>query len=194
MAIDHLLYLHGFRSSPNSTKSRQLRDYIRAHHPSWEWYCPALPVSPKDAVTLVETMCQDWPKNRTGIVGSSLGGFYATFLGLKWGSRTVLINPAVHPHKHGDRLVGDFRLWHDPCASIRFEPKFLDELAAMDRDSLPPWSDCMTLVGTEDEVLDPQELANYYADTHFHWVDGADHAMSEFPNWLPKVDAFLSRP
>jgi predicted esterase YcpF (UPF0227 family) len=194
MAIDHLLYLHGFRSSPHSTKARQMRDHVAAQHPDWTWGCPALPVSPKQAMAMVETLCRAWPKDRTAIVGSSLGGFYATYLGLKWGSRTVLINPAVHPQNHGRVLVGEFPLWHDPSKTIRFEPRFLDELAAIDREVLPPWPDCMTLVGTEDEVLDPQEMAAYYANTDFHWVQGADHAMGEFQAWLPTVDAFLCRP
>lgn len=170
-----------------------MHEYVTRHHPDWTWCCPALPVSPKAAMALVQALCRDWPKERTAVVGSSLGGFYATYLGRKWAARTVLINPAVHPQTHGGQLIGEFPLWHDPTQTMRFEPHFLDELAAMDTPQLPPWPDCMTLIGTQDEVLDPLELGRYYANTQLHWVEGGDHALSGFRDWLPKVDAFLAR-
>ena len=194
MSVDHLLYLHGFRSSPASAKARQTRMYIDEHHPTWTWCCPQLNVSPRAAMAQVQALCADWPKERTAVIGSSLGGFYATHLGLLWGCRTVLINPAVHPQAHGEKLVGEFPLWHDPDQMMRFEPHHLSELAELDRAELPPWPDCMTWVGTHDEVLDPQTMHDYYRETQFHWVAGADHAMADYPDLLPQIDAFLCAP
>ena len=80
MAISHLLYLHGFRSSPQSTKARQIAAWLQDHRPDLHWWCPQLPVSPKQAVALIDSGTADWPRERMAVIGSSLGGFYATVL------------------------------------------------------------------------------------------------------------------
>src|SRR3954467_7435126 len=77
MPVTHLLYLHGFRSSPQSTKARQMAARVRERHPQVTWWCPQLPASPRAAMQLVMTGIAQWPATMA-VVGSSLGGFYAT--------------------------------------------------------------------------------------------------------------------
>ena len=78
MAVSHLLYLHGFRSSPRSTKARQFAARVAQLHPSVTWWCPQLPPSPREAMELLLQGVQAWPKDAMAVAGSSLGGFYAT--------------------------------------------------------------------------------------------------------------------
>ena len=97
MAITHLLYLHGFRSSPLSAKAQRLAAWVQQHQPGVTWWCPQLPASPQAAADLITEGLRDWPHANMAVVGSSLGGFYATWVGARWGCKTVLLNPAVDP-------------------------------------------------------------------------------------------------
>src|SRR3954462_15388546 len=78
MPVTHLLYLHGFRSSPQSTKARQVAARVRERHPQVTWWCPQLPPSPKGAMEMILEGIADWPAASMAVIGSSLGGFYAT--------------------------------------------------------------------------------------------------------------------
>ncbi|OYY96480.1 MAG: esterase, partial [Polaromonas sp. 28-63-22] len=101
MRTTHLLYLHGFRSSPQSVKARQLAAIVRQRHPAVRWWCPQLPPSPRAAMALLQGVIDGWPQEagfeRMAVVGSSLGGFYATAVAERLGCRAVLLNPAVDP-------------------------------------------------------------------------------------------------
>ena len=194
MTCTHLLYLHGFRSSPQSHKAQVMAAHVARHHPQLHWACPALPTSPAQAMAMLEALCAGWPRDHTVIMGSSLGGFYATVLAQRWGCRAVLLNPAVRPHLHGDVLVGEFPLWHDPQQRMQFTPEHLAELAAMEPLTLSQPQRLLTLVARGDEVLDAAELEAYYAATRLHAFDGGDHALSDFARWLPVIDGFLRAP
>ena len=89
-AVTHLLYLHGFRSSPQSTKATKVGAWMAAHRPDVVWWCPQLAVSPAAAMRDVFAGIADWPRERTGIIGSSLGGFYATVVAERHGGRAVV--------------------------------------------------------------------------------------------------------
>src|SRR5690348_14777554 len=126
----HLLYLHGFRSSPQSTKARQFGAWLAAHRPDVHWWCPQLPASPRDAVRLLEDGVAAWPRHDIGVVGSSLGGFYATVLAERLGCRAVLLNPAVEPARDLAGAVGETTAWHSDERFV-FLPGYLDELRAL---------------------------------------------------------------
>ena len=93
----HLLYLHGFRSSPRSFKAQRLQAWLAAHRPEVRWWCPQLPPSPREAMALVRHGTAGWPRGRSAVLGSSLGGFYATAVAEATGWPAVLLNPAVDP-------------------------------------------------------------------------------------------------
>jgi predicted esterase YcpF (UPF0227 family) len=78
--LTHLLYLHGFRSSPQSAKARAMAQRMAERHPEVQWWCPQLPPSPKEAMRLILQGTAGWPRGSMAVVGSSLGGFYATAL------------------------------------------------------------------------------------------------------------------
>src|SRR5207253_16841 len=92
-----ILYLHGFRSSPRSTKAERLRSALAARGRGGDFVCPQLPVSPRAAVNMALAAAELENPARLALVGSSLGGYYATWVAERLGCRAVLLNPAVSP-------------------------------------------------------------------------------------------------
>jgi predicted esterase YcpF (UPF0227 family) len=191
--LTHLLYLHGFRSSPHSTKARQFADWVRTHRPDVTWWCPQLPASPREAVALLEDGCLGWPKEHTAVIGSSLGGFYAGVLAERWGSRAVLLNPAVNPARDLATHIGESRHWHDD-APFFFRPEFIGELQAMAPAAITRPERYLAVIAEGDEVLDWREMRDRYAECAMRVLPrdapGSDHALSRFELQMPEVLAF----
>ncbi|OYU81020.1 MAG: esterase, partial [Burkholderiales bacterium PBB5] len=120
----HLLYLHGFRSSPASFKAQRLASWIQAHRPEVRWWCPQLPPSPADAWTLIRQGMADWPLDQTVGVGSSLGGFYATAVAEATGCRALLLNPAIDPARDLAAHIGEQTQFHTPEETFYFRPEY----------------------------------------------------------------------
>ena len=108
----HLLYLHGFRSSPQSFKARWMAQWVARHRPDLVWACPQLPPSPAAALDDIRALTVGWPAATSGVIGSSLGGFYATVLAEKRGWRAALVNPAVEPARDLARYIGQQTMFH----------------------------------------------------------------------------------
>jgi len=190
--ITHLLYLHGFRSSPQSTKARLMAQHIARQFPGTTWWCPQLPPSPKAAIDLVMSGVAGWPRESMGVVGSSLGGFYATYVTQKTGCRAVLLNPAVHPARDLANYIGEQVAWHDPTEHFYFRPEYIDELRALDVGPLTHPERVFAVIAKGDEVLDWREMSGRYPGSRQKVIEGEDHALSDFErSHLGEVLAFL---
>ncbi len=192
MSTTHLLYLHGFRSSPQSVKARITAARIARDHPDVRWWCPQLPPSPREAMAQVTRGIADWPRGTMAVIGSSLGGFYATGVAAATGCRAVLINPAVHPARDLARYIGEQTQWHDPAQHFYFRPEYIGELRALDPGPLPQPENCLVIAAKGDEVLDWRETVARYPGSPMELIEGGDHALSDFEHaWLDRVIAFL---
>ena len=191
MSTTHLLYLHGFRSSPASTKARMTAAAIAHRYPSVTWFCPALPASPKQAMDSVLQATADWPLATTAVMGSSLGGFYATWLAERWGCKAVLLNPAVHPARDLAAHLGEQTLWHDPDQHFVFESKFVDELRALEVAHISRPERYRAVIAKGDEVLDWQEMTGHYPGATIKLLPGGDHALSDYDQHLNALLDFL---
>jgi predicted esterase YcpF (UPF0227 family) len=191
--ITHLLYLHGFRSSPQSLKARLVARRVAADHPSLVWWCPQLPPSPREAVDLLMRGIAQWPHDGAmGVIGSSLGGFYAAHMAARTQCRAVLLNPAVDPARDLARYIGTQTAWHDPRENFYFAPAFVDELRALEPGAIAPPERLLAIVAKGDEVLDWRETAQRYAASRVTLLEGGDHALSDFETrHLDDVLAFL---
>ncbi|MBG9389946.1 YqiA/YcfP family alpha/beta fold hydrolase [Caenimonas aquaedulcis] len=187
----HLLYLHGFRSSPQSTKARQVGARVREQHPHVQWWCPQLPPSPKLAMEMLEAAIAAWPRERMAVVGSSLGGFYTTCVAQEAGCRAVVLNPAVDPARDLARHIGEHASWHDPKERFFFEPRFVDQLRELDPGPLRHPDRFFAVIAKGDEVLDWREMAQRYAGARVKLLEGSDHALSDFPAHMDEVFDFL---
>lgn len=191
MTLTHLLYLHGFRSSPLSYKAQAMARYMAERHPDVHFWCPQLPPSPREAMALVEAGIADWPRATMGVIGSSLGGFYATWVAHHTGCPSVLVNPAVHPERDLAKYLGEQTTWQDPSARFFFRAEFLDELRALGLHDQPPAGPELLLVAKGDEVLDWREMTARYLQATQIVREGGDHAFSEFEDYLDRIAAFL---
>lgn len=187
----HLLYLHGFRSSPQSTKARQMAAVVATEQPHVTWWCPQLPPSPQAAAELIAQGTANWPTQRMAVIGSSLGGFYATWLATQRGCPAVLINPAVDPARDLARYIGEQTAWHDPNERFYFAPEFVDELQALYVGALPHPERVLAFIAKGDEVLDWREMTARYPGSQQVVLEGGDHALSDFETHLPAICHFL---
>ena len=194
MTTTHLLYLHGFRSSPRSAKARLVQQRMAARHPGVTLWTPQLPPSPREAMAVVRQGIADWPRERMAVIGSSLGGFYATWVAERTGCRAALLNPAVEPARDLARYIGEQTSWHDPEDHFFFRPEFIDELRALHCPSLTRPERYYALIAKGDEVLDWREMTGRYPGVHLQLLEGSDHALSEFADYLDEVLTFLDLP
>jgi len=190
--LTHLLYLHGFRSSPRSFKARWMADWVAAHRPDLAWACPQLPPSPTDAMALVRRLVDGWPPATTGVIGSSLGGFYATILAESLGCRAVLLNPAVDPARDLAAHIGRQTMFHAAEETFEFRTEDVDALAAM----TPPHPlahprNILAIIAKGDEVLDWREMTARYAHGPLKLIAGSDHGLADFEDHVPDLLAHL---
>lgn len=196
MDLTHLLYLHGFRSSPASAKARRMAAWA-AQQPGLEFVAPQLPPSPLEAMELVARLIKDWPAEGAAVIGSSLGGFYATFVAeqpahRRW--RVAVLNPAVDPARDLARHIGTLTAWHDPQLQFEFTARHVAELAAL----APPArltnpARYYALIAKGDELLDWREMLARYAGCDGEVLDGSDHGLTDFEAHLPGLLEHLTR-
>jgi predicted esterase YcpF (UPF0227 family) len=184
-----ILYLHGFRSSPRSFKARVVHEKMNAAGRGDELICPQLPASPKEAMALALELVGREPAEELAIIGSSLGGFYATWLAERLGCRAALLNPAVNPLTDLEKHVGVTTAWHSD-QPFEFKPGYIDELAALCVPRITRPERYFLLAATGDEVLDYRDMVGHYAGARQHVIEGSDHAISEFPQYVDEVLAF----
>ena len=192
----HLLYLHGFRSSPRSTKAQRLAAWLREHRPAVSWHAPQLPPSPQAAAAQVDALLRSLPTDPAApavLVGSSLGGFYATAVAESLGCRAVLLNPAVDPARDLEKYIGEQTTWHDPAERFFFRPEYVAELRALEAEmaQLRHPRNILAVVAQGDELLDWREMQARYQAGPVKLLAGSDHALSDFDDHLPDLLSFL---
>ena len=182
-----VLYLHGFLSSPGSTKARQMRQALADRGRAADFLCPQLPASPRSAAELVLALAQLEDPGELCVVGSSLGGFYATWLAERTGCRAVLLNPAIRPYELLQGRLGWQTDTTGQPAEIR--PEFMDELRALETGAPAHPERLLLVAATGDEIIDYRTMVERYAHCPQRIVD-SDHALSEFAAVLPEVLRF----
>ena len=196
-ATTHLLYLHGFRSSPQSAKAQHLRRHVVQHHPQVVFVAPQLPPSPKDAAALMLGVTSAWasvPPDRIAVIGSSLGGFYATWLAQQLHCKSVLLNPSAAPWVSLHHHLSVQCHWDRPHETFDFRPQYLDELKALDVTHLPPAAPQLLIAAKGDEVLDWRDMVARYPQAMVRLQEGGDHGLSNFADHVPEIDQFLHWP
>ena len=182
-----IVYLHGFRSSPQSFKARMIAARLAELGLAERFVCPQLPPSPAAALALVEERIAPGPDDV--LVGSSLGGFYATCLVERGSCRAVLLNPAVHPARDLRGYVGPQTMYHGGEPFV-FEARYIDELAAMAPRGISDPGRYFLIAAKGDELLDWREMVAAYPGVRTRLVEGSDHGLSDFATHLPEVLEF----
>jgi predicted esterase YcpF (UPF0227 family) len=180
-----IAYLHGFNSSPRSHKAQLLERYLAEHGLASEFACPALPPLASEAVREIE---RSVPQENLCFVGSSLGGFYATYLAEKHRAKAVLVNPAIDPHVGLRPFLGAQQNLHTgtPYELTEAHLRAWEELVVP---RITPGR-YLLLVETGDEVLDYRRAVQRYAGCEQIVVHGGDHSLQSFPEHLPRIVKF----
>jgi len=184
-----ILYLHGFTSGPQSNKARLLG--ARAAERGVDFACPQLPHSPRAAVALAEQIIADRADRPLALVGSSLGGYYATWLAEKHGLRAVLVNPAVVARIALEKFVGPQQNLYTG-ERFDFTREHIAELAALEVPRLTHPANFWLMVETGDEVLDYRQAVARYAGARQTVLAGGDHSFTRWADVLDQVIGFCN--
>ncbi len=185
-----IIYLHGFRSSPASFKTRLLAEKMHVlGHPDTDYVCPHLPASPKAAIALVQNLMTHVAAQDVSLIGSSLGGFYATWLAEQSGCRAVLLNPAVKPPQDLAKYVGVSTEYHSE-QPFEFKHEYIAQLQALTVPQITQPERYFLMAATGDEVLNWQDMVAHYPGAQHRIINGSDHGIAEFAQYLDEVLAF----
>ena len=189
------VYLHGFKSSPNSNKAQLTKAAIEQRIQAGEpitWYCPQLPASPREAMQMVKDHIHGQTFSTLSFMGSSLGGYYATYLAELFDSKVSLLNPAIEPARDLEKYIGEQKSWHQEEV-FHFLPEYIDELQEIYVEKITQAERYFLLAAKEDEVLDWREMVAKYPHAHQLILEGGDHAISDYPNYLNQLMEFHFR-
>ena len=184
-----LLYIHGFNSSSRSGKAQELGDWLSRHGLGEAYVCPDLPHRPEAAIALLESLIAS-SAHPVKLIGSSLGGFYATWLAEKHGLKAILVNPCVTCHDKLAGMVGQTQKnWHSGEEYV-FSAVHVAALNALAVSAISMPERYLLLAETGDSVLDYREAVRYYAGAEQVVLEGGDHGFSRFIDYIPAILAF----
>jgi hypothetical protein len=187
-----ILYLHGFRSSPRSTKAERIKSALAARGRAGDFVCPQLPASPRAAVNMVLAAAQLEHPDRLALVGSSLGGYYATWVAERLGCRAALLNPAVSPALDLAAQLGRHPVYFSD-QTVELTVDHLSELRAIDTAAITRPERYLLVAATGDEVIDCATMIAKYAGCRQRVIEGSDHALSDFDRYVDEVLDFCDK-
>ncbi len=182
-----ILYLHGFTSGPQSHKAQALGARMGERGLGEKFICPQLPASPRAAIALAESLIAR--HSITTVVGSSLGGYYATYLAEKFDLNAVLINPAVIAHLSLKDYVGTQR-WLYSGDSFEFTREHIEELRAIAVPVPSKPQRFWLLVEEGDETLDYRHAVSRYTGARQTVLPGGDHSFTRWDDYLDAIIDF----
>jgi len=188
--MQHLVYLHGFLSSPQSEKAQHTLAFVKKHYPSLNIHIPQLPGDINRAIQQVDALVNTLDPKHTGYIGSSMGGYLSTYAVEKYGGKAVLVNPAVQPFE----LLNDYIGMHiNPYTAEKFaiHSGTLATLRSIYSEKIKSPQAYKVLLQTNDETLDYRLAETKYAGANICVEQGGNHSFVDYKNHLPSIFAFL---
>jgi predicted esterase YcpF (UPF0227 family) len=191
MSASTIVYLHGFNSSPQSVKGRAIARAAATLPDAPRFHIPDLAHRPAQAMrevcSWIENASQD--KRNLAFIGSSLGGFYATWLAERYGARAVVINPAIRPAADLSSFLGHQR---NPHTGVEYDITHAHffELEALEIERITRPERYLLLVRTGDEILDWRVASAFYAGGFQYVAGGGDHGWEDFGEEIAAVLRF----
>lgn len=185
MSTPHLVYLHGFLSSPGSSKGQAIAAWLEKKGLSGHFHSPVIPPTPQGSLAAIRAVMEPLQQEPVCLIGSSLGGFFATWAAEEYGCRAVLLNPAVFPYNLIGQYLGPQRNYHTGEIH-QIEPGFVTALHECERQPTHKQRYWL-LVQAGDEVLDYHQSVGFYAGCQQTILEGGDHSFVGFADWLPQI-------
>ena len=188
-----VLYLHGFRSSPQSSKAVMIRGDLAQS--GIGAVCPALDIAPELAMAQINAAIDEClaQGHQVRLIGSSLGGFFASAIMERHPSRhefrAALLNPAPWPARDLAPYVGELPAWHTN-EILNFRQEYIDDLKALEVGITQP-KRYLLVAAKGDELLDWKEMVARYPKADHYIIEGSDHGLSDFDQHWPTIKKFL---
>lgn len=192
-ALHTLVYIHGFLSSPGSTKAQQTEAWLAEQAPSVAYLCPSLSPYPAQTQAQLDALMSELcaTGQSVGVVGSSLGGFWATYLVETYGVRAVLVNPSVRPYDLVESLLGQTLTNYYSADTYQMQPEHAEQLHAADFPLPSKTAHYWLLAQTGDETLDYRQAQGKYQACKSTIERGGDHGFQGYEQKLPEIIEFL---
>lgn len=192
MKTQKLLYLHGFNSSPQSHKAQLMQQYMREHQCEHALLCPQIPEIPQQAKPFLERLVEKTlMTHRLSFVGSSLGGYYATYLAEKYTGSAVLINPSIKPYVTLEKYLGENKFYYaDKCWN--FDETHIQQLKELDVENVTRLQRYLVLLQTGDETLDYREAVLKFGEDQCIVEQGGDHGFTDFECHISRIMKFCN--
>lgn len=186
--MQYILYLHGFHSSPYSEKTQLFKRHIKQHHSNVEVVAPQLPPKPELALSMLRQLTEEY--DFSGVIGSSLGGYLATYLHNEFGLPIVVINPAVRPFELLHEYLGPqvHPITNEEYDLVEGDMHILKDIyQANVLDKSKVW----LLQQEKDEVLDYRQALDMYQGCKISFELGGNHSFVGFDRYLPEIVTFF---
>jgi len=187
-----LLYIHGFLSSPSSYKAQQIKEYCEQYHPDIDYICPQLPPYPDGCAQQLEALVQS-TREPIGLIGSSMGGFWATWLSERYGAKAVLVNPAVDVVDLMPKYVNVPLKNYHHNETYQLQDKHLEQLKSYQVKELKDKSKYWLMAQTGDETLDYQLAFKKYAGCKQTIEPDGDHGFQHFERFFDDIFCFFNK-
>jgi len=185
-----ILYIHGFNSSPLSMKAQLTKQYVQTNFQHVDFFCPQIASSPDAAIAQLESILLTNTDKSWCLIGSSLGGYFSTYLAQKYQLKAVLINPAITPYL----LLEDYIGWQtNPFTKERYQVTnaHMAQLKQLEQQKISE-NLYQVMVQTGDEVLDYRLAVDKFKNSQLIVQQGGDHSFINFRDMLPDIAKFLA--
>ena len=189
LSLTSILYIHGFNSSPQSHKALVTKAYIHQYFPNVKFYSPQIASTPKKAIQQLTSFFEQNPDESWCLIGSSLGGYFSTYLSEKYNVKAVLINPAIKPYELLKDYIGK-QVNPYTNEEYKVENAYLEDLVAIEQQKIVK-NNYLVMVQTGDEVLNYQQAVDKFQHSLLIVQSGGDHSFINYKDMLPTITDFL---
>lgn len=184
-----IVYLHGFRSSPQSYKAQYIKQHLLTLGVCEQYICPQLPASPAHAISLILSLISDYSADKITLIGSSLGGYYATWIAEKIGCRAILLNPVVRLPEDMTPFISASTTYHS-SDEFEFKAEYVAELRNIGISTVTKPHRYLLLAATKDELLDWRDMTAHFPLSRQIIIGGSNHALTGFEKYIDVLMSF----
>ena len=190
----NVLYIHGFNSSPLSLKAEQTRQYLAINFPTVQFICPQLATTPAKAIRQLMQIIENEPKAIWCLIGSSLGGYFASYLSEKYGCLAILVNPAIKPYELLQDYLGEqvnpyteqvYQVHDGHIQQLKMIEQTAPTIDSQQKNNY------LIMIQTGDEVLNYQQAVEKYQHCRLIVQEGGDHSFINFDKCFPSISDFF---